>query len=217
MSPTLVKSVARPKVQIEVELGIEIDRTGSTKQFEVGVPPTFDIISSIIVAKARSMKVWVASHGDLDEGQPWVLHTDGGSREQAFDDIRRIDYAGGGDPLEHHIDGVETLLRRLPWTTDRSRARGAIVLFATADSKPAKSGISARALGEEIRNAGILLYAICEPAAKLRELVSTASGLMFQITNNPDPKELQQIGSQVAASIVATMSAGGTVPMTVPV
>ncbi len=189
-----------------------------------GPPPNFSQASrrptkKILVqvaAKARAVKCWLASHGDLDEGQDFVIHTDGGTPEQAIEDIKKIAYGGGGDPPEHHLDAIEALLDRVPWSVDPSRARGAILAFLTADSKPAKSGTTAPELGKRIKDKGLLLYLVCEPTPTLRELVDTAGGLMFQISNNPDLVDLQRIAGQLAASIVATVASGSTVPMSVP-
>lgn len=214
--PSLVQPAARPKIQCEVQLAATVDRTASSKPFEVGIPKTFEMIVKQVAAKARSVKCWVASHGDLDEGQAFVIHTDGGAPEQAIADIKRVPYDGGGDPPEHHLDAVESLLNKVPWTANPAQARGAILAFTTADSKPARSGLSARDLGAEIKRRGILLYLVCEPTPTLQDLVNSAEGLMFQITNSPDPAELQRIAAQLAASIVATVASGGTVPMTVP-
>lgn len=214
--PSLVRPAARPKIQCEVQLAATVDRTGSSEPFQVGIPMTFEMIVNQVAAKARSVKCWLASHGDLDEGQEFVVHTDGGSPDQAIEDIKKIVYGAGGDPPEHHLDAVESLLNKVPWTANPARARGAILAFTTADSKPARSGISARDLGAEIRRHGILLYLVCEPTPTLHDLVKSAEGLMFRITNSPDPSELQRIAAQLAASIVATVASGGTVPMTVP-
>jgi hypothetical protein len=200
-----------------VEVAATVDRTGSSEPFAVGIPLTYETIVQQVAAKARSVKCWVASHGDLDCGEPFVLHTDGGTPEQAIADIKKIVYGGGGDAEEHHLDAIESLLNKVPWTANPARARGAILAFTTADSKPTRSGISARDLGAEIRRRGILLYLVCESAPALQDLVKSAEGLMFQITNSPDPVELQRIAAQLAASIVATVASGDTVPMTVPV
>jgi hypothetical protein len=194
--PSLVRPAARPKIQCEVELAATVDRTGSSKPFEVGIPLTFETIVRQVAAKARSVRCWVASHGDLDEGQDFVVHTNGGTPDQAVKDIKLIAYGGGGDPPEHHLDAVESLLNKIPWTANPARARGAILAFTTADSKPTRSGISARDLGAEIRRRGILLYLVSEPTPTLQDLVSAAEGLMFQITNSPDPVELQKIAAQ---------------------
>jgi hypothetical protein len=174
------------------------------------------MIVSQVKAKAREVKCWLASHGDIDDGQNFIIHTDAGTPDQAVEDIKKIAYGGGGDPAEHHLDAVESLLNRVPWTADPTRARGAIIAFTTADTKPAKSGITALALGTKIKEKGILLYLVCELTPALQELASAAEGLVFQISNSPDPGELQKIASQLAASIVATVGSGGTVPMTVP-
>lgn len=215
--PLIVRPAARPKIQCEVDLAASIDRTGSSERFQTGIPLTYEMIVLQVQAKARKVKCWVASHGDLDEGQDFIIHTDAGTPEQAIEDIKKISYGGGGDPPEHHLDAIESLLNRVPWTADLSRARGAILAFMTADSKPAKSGISAADLGKQIKDKGILLYLVCEPTPTLQELASAAEGLVFQISNNPDPAEMQKIAAQLAASIVATVASGGTVPMAVPV
>lgn len=214
--PSIVRPAARPKIQCEVDLAITIDRTGSSERFQRGIPQTYEMVVSQVKAKAREVKCWVASHGDLDEGQDFVIHTDAGTPQQAIEDIKKISYGGGGDAEEHHLDAIEALLNRVPWTADPSRARGAILAFLTADTKPAKSGISAAALGKQIRDKGIQLYLVCEPTSTLQELASTAGGLVFQISNNPDPSEMRNIATQLSASIVATIGSGGTVPMTVP-
>jgi len=177
---------------------------------------TAKLVLELVGARARNVKCWVQSHGDLDEGQEFVLHTDGGIPEQAIEDIRKIIYGGGGDPPEHHLDAIENLLGTVPWTADPTRARGAILAFMTADAKPTKSGVTARQLGQELQHRGVLLYLVCEPTPTLLELVGAARGLTFQISNSPDPSELQRIAAQLAASIVATVASGSTVPMTVP-
>lgn len=211
--PSIVRSAARPKIQVEVQLAATVDRTGSSAAFQEGIPKTYQLIANQIAAKARSVRCWVASHGDLDHGQKVILHTDGGTHTQAIQDIGQIDYGGGGDPPEHHLDAVEWLLHRIPWCQDPCRSRGAIVAFTTADTKPAKSGVTATKLGEAIRDAGLLLYLVSEPTATLEELVAAAQGLLFQISNSPQAAELQKIAGQLAASIVATVASGGTVPL----
>jgi hypothetical protein len=57
---------------------------------------------------------------------------------------------------------------------------------------------------------------VCEPTPQLDELCKAAAGLMFRITNDPEPAEMQKIAAQMAASVVQTVASGGTVPLTVP-
>jgi hypothetical protein len=199
-----------------VDLATTVDRTGSSEHFQTGIPKTYEVIVSQVAAKARSVKCWLASHGDLDEGQDFIIHTDAGTPEQAIEDIKKIAYGGGGDLPEHHLDAIEALLGRVPWAADPSRARGAILAFMTDDTKPAKSGIGPSELGKQIKDKGLLLYLVCQPTAYLQELANAAGGLVFEITNSPDPAELQKIAAQLAASIVATVASGSTVPMTAP-
>lgn len=203
---------SRPKIQCAVDLAATVDRTGSCERFEIGIPLTYDLILAQLKTKVRDVKCWLGSHGDLDEGQNFIIHTDAGTPEQASEDIKNICYGGGGDPPEHHLDAIESLLNLVPWTSDPSRARGAIVAFMTADTKPAKSGISATELGRQIRDKGILLYLVCEPTPTLQELASAAEGFLFQISNNPEPTEMQKIAAEVGKSIAITAASGSTVP-----
>lgn len=210
------RPAARPKIPCEVELAITVDRTGSSERFRDGIPRTAEIILSQVAAKACSVRCWVASHGDLDEGQDFILHTDGGDVDQAVQDMKSIAFGGGGDPPEHHLDAVEELLNRVPWSADPTRARGAILAFTTADTKPARSGVAAAELGKRIASRGLLLYLVGEPTPVLHSLVSGAGGLLFQISNSPDTASLQRIAAQLSASIVASVARGSTQPLTVP-
>jgi hypothetical protein len=211
--PSFVRPAVRPKIQCEVDIATSVDRTGSSKEFETGIPLTFETIVRQVAAKAREVRCWLGSHGDLDLDEQFVLHTDGGTVDQAVFDIRTISYGGGGDPPEHHLDAVETLLERVPWNGNLSKARGAILLFATADTKPAQSGNSAQAIGKKIRDRGILLYLVCQPTPTLNELAEAAGGMTFEISNNPDSKSLQKIAAALSASIVASVTTRATTPM----
>ena len=211
----MVKSVQRPKNQAEIDLGIAIDRTGSSLRFQQGILLTIRIVLDFLSAKASKVVCYLQSHGDLDEGMDMILHTDAGSPGQVVADLENIIFDGGGLPPEHHLDAIENLVKTVPWISDPGRARGAIIACMTADAKPARSGITARELGEEIKGLGILLYLLCEPTPTLVELVKAAQGMMFEITNNPDQSELQIVASQLAASITETVKSGGTVPMKV--
>lgn len=212
-TPTF-KPAARPKkIQVCVDLALTVDRTASSAQFAAGIPMTAELILDQMSAKAREMRVWVQSHGDLDEGQEPLLLTDAGQPAQAVSDLRTIDYSGGGVPEEHHLDAIANLLDVVPWTADPSKARGAILAFMTAESKPLRSGQSPAELGRSIAERGILLYLVCQSSARLDELCDAAGGMQFEISNAPDADELQQIASQLAASLVATVGQGKTVPV----
>lgn len=211
---SIVRAATRPKIQCELDLAVTVDRTGSSERFQTGIPKTYEMIVTQVAAKAREVRCFVGSHGDLDEGQEFCLHTDAGTPEQAIEDVRKIVYGGGGPPEENHLDAIETILNSVPWTADPARARGTIIGFLTADTKPAKSGVSAAELGKQIKDRGILLYLVCEPTPTLQELADAAEGLVFQITNDPDPTEMAKIAMKLAESIVVSVAAGSTVPMT---
>lgn len=211
--PTEVLAAARPRIQVEVELAQVVDRTGSSREFQTGIMLASETIFRQVEAKARSLKVWLQSHGDLDLGEEAVLHTDGGTSAQALTDLRHIVFEGGGDPPEHHLDALETILNVVPWSDDPRRARGAVVAFLTADSKPARSGVTAAEIGEEYRRRGLLLYLVCQPTPTLEELRNAAGGLLFEISNTPRAEDLSRIATQLAASILHTMGTRATMPL----
>ena len=218
--PTLaiVQPVRRAnKVQPEVVIGITKDITGSSGPFATGTHLSSELILKAIGSKARSVRVYQQTHGDRDCGQTEVLVTAGGTIEEALADSARITYGGGGDPPEHHISGIKRLIEIVPWPADPRKGRGAVIAFLTADSKPDPDGLTARELGAEIRQRGLLLYLVCEPFEFAEEMRLAAQGLMFPITNNPDPADMQRISAQLSASILATVASGATRPMTVGV
>jgi hypothetical protein len=156
------------------------------------------------------------SHGDLDEGQDTILHSDGVSLEQACCDLNSITFGGGGDPAEHHCDAIENLVTSIPWTADSGVARGVVIAFMTATSKKAKSGYSAEQIGWMLKDQGLLTYLVCEPICRrLDALAAEANAMVIPISNDPSPELMAEIVSQISASIVQTLATGGTAPMPV--
>ncbi len=211
-----IRPAPRPKLPVEVTLGIEIDRTGSSAAFQKGISTSCEVLLDTISAKAKGLTVFVGTHGDEECGESPVLHTAGGNRDQALADIRAITYGGGGDAEETHLDGIRRFLETVPWPMDGRHTRGALVVFLTDDTKPDRTGLSATELGEAIRAKGLLFYAVYQKTSTLDKLVHAAGGLPIAISNSPDRSELQNAAAQVGASLVATLGAGGTLPMSVP-
>ncbi len=52
-------------------------------------------------------------------------------------------------------------------------------------------------------------------AACSQELATAAEGLVFQLSDSPDPLELQRIAAKLAESIQVSITKGSTVPLTV--
>lgn len=207
---------ARPKLPVEVTLGIEIDRTGSSAAFQAGIALSSEVLLETIAAKVKSLTVYVGTHGDEECGEAPVLHTAGGTREQAMADIRGITFGGGGDAPETHLDGIRNFLETVPWPMDKHRTRGAYVVFLTDDTKPDRTGATATQIGKAIRDKDLLFYAVCQKTKELEALVSAAGGLLMPISNTPDRAELKAAAELVSASLIATFSSGGTLPMTMP-
>ncbi|HEY2136313.1 MAG TPA: hypothetical protein VGH49_10510, partial [Xanthobacteraceae bacterium] len=171
LSDQVVLKSKRRVLPLGIDLAITIDGTGSSQAFAAGIPATVRLIGDEISKKVANMRVYLQKHGDLDYGEAPVMLTGRGMLDQAYAEVDCIRFGGGGDAEEHHLDGVETLFEAVPWQGRQLQSRGCIILFATADTKPLRSGASARELGERIRNAGVMLYAVCEPSAQLNEMV----------------------------------------------
>lgn len=217
LAPFILPAVKRVnKIMADLILANEFDITGSSGEFERGIRRMVEQILHSVAAKARSITVYQSTHGDEDCGQYPTVITHGGTVEQAIADANRLVFSGGGDAPEHHLTGIYAALKAVPWPADPRRGRGALMGYLTSDTKPDRDGMTPRRLGEKIREKGVLLYLVCEPYPFAEDLAEAAQGLIFPITNDPDPAQLQQISAQLSASILATVSAGGTRPMTVP-
>ena len=184
-----------------LNLGICIDRTGSSELFQQGIYSCCKQIFNKIEPEYNEIRCWMQSHGDLDYDEEIILHTDGDSPQQALDDISMLTYEGGGDLHETHLDAIEHMLKILPPSQNQQNSLSALVVFITSDTKPAKSGISAEELGAEIADAGLNLYTICEVTPTLKHLCDAAGGFLFPITINPNPEEISQISKQIGAHI----------------
>jgi hypothetical protein len=90
-----------------------------------------------------------------------------------------------------------------------------LIVFLTADSKPARSGTTPAKLGAALKSRGILVYLVAEDYPFARELAAAADGLFFAISNDPDPVQMQQIAAGISQSLLITAAGGATRPMTV--
>ncbi len=207
------RTLARPRISAELDFATTVDRTGSSLAFQLGIPLAYEKIVRGIEQMVRDVKLYLFSHGDLECNEETILLTNGGNAEQAVADVKRIAYGGGGDAEETHLDAIEHAMNHVPWRNRPNKSRSALLAFLTDDSKPCRSGLTPKQLGEELKQRNILLYLICQPTPILSELVDAAGGLMFAISNSPDPKELEQIANQLTASIHAATSTSTTMPL----
>ena len=201
----IVRPPARRKVPVEVDLAFTIDRTGSSAEFARGIVTAVPMIANAIAERAAKVRCFLQSHGDLDYHEHPVMLVSDGTTEMVAEEVSRMQFGGGGDALEHHLDGVKSLFETVPWRGNRLRSRSCLVLFSTADTKPLTSGMSAEALGAMLREAGVLVYAVAEPSQGIEALVKAADGLSFAISNDPSPEEMRSIAAKVAASISASI------------
>lgn len=209
-------TVVRRKIPIQVQIALNTDRTGSSEAYAQGIPTSQKMILEGVEAKITQVQVWHQTHGDLDCGQDPYFLSQETSVSEAVEDLNHLCFEGGGDPPEHHLDALEHVLSQVPWEVDIRKARGAIISFCNADTKPSRSGISAQVLGEQIRERGLLFYLVAEPYPWCQQIIQSSGGLFLEISNNPNSAELESISSALCASIVGTIGSGKTVPMTLP-
>lgn len=205
--PTIATALSRPK-QGKMTFVVDVDRTGSSKAFQVGIPKTFKLIGEEIKKIVIDIDTYLISHGDLDFGQEIVLHVDSGTIDETAEEIERIFYGGGGDIPEHHLDAIEFITETVPFDP---RGHAAILTFITDETKPCLSGKSAQELGAELQQRNIKLFLICQPTPTLTELVESANGFIFPISNNPSTEEYEAIIQQLSTSMTASIRSGSTI------
>jgi hypothetical protein len=216
-APSIIQPVRRvQKLSICALVALLIDITGSTAAFAKGVPLIVTIILKLIAAKARETKAFVHTSGDLDFDQQCQLIANGVSPQEAISIVGTLGYGGGGDDKETHKDSVETVIATTPWEPDARKWRNAFIALLTADSKPARSGVTARQLGMSLKDRNVLVYVVAEDYPFARELVEAAEGLFFPISNDPNQADMQKIAEGISQSILITAASTATRPMTVP-
>ena len=202
-SMAIIRPIRRQaKIPVAVRIAIFIDSTGSAAPFADGVKMSIKQILEPISKKAKETKVYLFTGGDLDYNQECNLICDGVTAEEAIRATQSLTFSGGGDVEETHIDSLETVLKRTPWEVDFRKYRNALVVFTTADSKPARSGVTPSQLGSSLKQIGISTYLVAEDVPFTQELSHASGALYFPISNNPDPAEMQQIAANISKSIL---------------
>lgn len=208
---TVIRPVARPKIPVEVTVGIAIDTTGSSAQFADGIRNSTEAMLRPVEAKAASVRCVVQTHGDEDEGQMPTVVADGVTCADAVTTVQALVFDGGGDPAEHHLDAVEHLMNVLP--SSQGRRRVAMIVFTTDDTKAAKSGRSAANIGADLQHRGIIVCFVGTPGTGLEALTAAAGGFFFEIDRTPSSDEMQTVVARISASIIASVTQAPTTPM----
>ncbi|MCA9239156.1 MAG: hypothetical protein KDA37_03100, partial [Planctomycetales bacterium] len=159
---------------------------------------------------------WVQTHGDEDYREFPELLASPAPINRAVQAVRSIRFGGGGDACETHLSAVETAIDQLGRFAGETTRRQAMLVFLTDDTKPARSGRSAEAIGGRLRQCGVLFYLICQPTRKLNQLCEAADGLLFEISNNPSGEMLHKIASQIAGSVSYSVSTRSSRPVHAP-
>ncbi len=212
---TVIQPAARPKLPVDVIVGLGIDVTGSSGPFADGIRGNVDALLRAIDAKAASLKTTVQTHGDEDDGQFPTLVADSASVAEATAAVQALHFDGGGDPPEHHLNAIEQLASTLPFAAG-GRQRGALVFFTTADSKPARSKRTPEQIGAELLKKQLIVCLVGEPGTQVERVGRACNAFMFPIDANPSPADMKRVAEQVAASIVASLTKGMTRPLTQP-
>lgn len=214
-------SFLRPKTHrmpVRVQLAISIDRTGSSAPFTQGISMLCQSLFAQLEPKVADLSVSVFSHGDLQDCQQEFLPLSSGvAPDQALADIRTIRYGGGGSADEDHLHAADQLLQRGSFGAGGCD-RGFLLLLTTDGSHPHPQGKSPEQIAEEIRGRNLVLLLVGTPdpqqehspaCPRLRALMEASRGGFFiPISKAPDPNELQQVASKVAASVTRSVNQG---------
>jgi hypothetical protein len=208
-----IKAAKPRRIPTEVIFVGSADITGSTGPYSATVPEVFEKVGRGLADKIATITYDVWSHGDLDCGQTPVQLCQHVTLDEAVAALKTLVYDGGGDPAESHADQVENLLNVSQWGADPLKSRNVLLMFATDDTKPTRSGKSMKQLGKEFKDKRVFLFLVCQETANLRELVDSAGGVLVQISTNPDATEIQKVVAQLTASIATTVVHGATIPL----
>ncbi|MCC6681239.1 MAG: hypothetical protein IT445_10110 [Phycisphaeraceae bacterium] len=177
--------VARRRIPVRLQVGIQIDRTSSSLAFETGIHTGIETFLGVMQNQVSDVTTYLGSHGDLDYGESYRMHLEAGSPQEVLQICPSIQFDGGGDGPEHHLDGIAEMVERVPWTMDHL-TRKVMIGFVNDLTKPDR---------------------------ELQELVNAAKGMMITISNNPDVEEIKRAAAAISRSLTATLTSGGTIPM----
>ena len=200
------------KYPVRLVLGFQIDRTGSSLEFEKGIAAASGIVLKAVQETVQQVVVSVGTHGDLDCGERYMSLVGQATPDEALEAIRGIRYEGGGDAEETHGDGIETALESMAWSSD-PMSRNVLAVFLTADSKDMKDGMSFADLGKRFVTRRIKLVVVCQPTARLRELCENAQGQMIEMSNDPSEDELRKVAKILTKTLTIVATTGKTVPL----
>lgn len=196
-------------------IGMSVDRTGSSKEFQIGIPLIAEKSLRSLEESIAKILVDLWTHGDLEYHEEPVQLVHCGTVDQTLEAIAGIEYGGGGDALETHADQIENVLNKTAWGARSLLCRNIALFFLTDDTKRTRSGKTMSQIGAEYKDRGIKLILVCQETALLRELKDAANGFLIPISNNPDKAEIDRVVSALCATLTMAMaSAGKTMTMT---
>ena len=216
--PTLdLSGVTRPKSVIGLIVCFLVDRTGSSDEFANGIKTMIRKTLETIEPRIETLRVSVVTYGDEDEGQHPEFLCQQVTSDESLEQVGGIVFSGGGLPRESHESAVEFAAENVPWAESRKEARNALVVFSTAETKPTKSGRSAKEIGEILGAKNVQFFCVVEPYPFHYDMCDGCNGLVFSISNDPDPSDIEKIGGQLAATLTASATSGTAAPATVTV
>lgn len=134
--------------------------------------------------------------------------------QEFTNNLTRIAFEGGGDPLETQFDAVQTVVRTYPWNLIPT-ARRVILLSSSSGSKPTRDGKYAADLALELNAMNIKVIVIAPNGVNLHELAAATRGASLELTNNPRPEDIQHV-IKVVTRTLTQMAGSAANTMVVP-
>jgi hypothetical protein len=194
------------KIPAHAKTSFAVDGTGSQRAVSNGSLRIVQGINDHLRKKVQQNTCSVFRCGDQDFNEPIVPLLQDGAPGEAETAVAQIDFAGGEDAAETHLQNFADILEMLP--TAGPTERVAFIALTTGPSKPLRSGETPRELGEAFRQHNIVVCVAGEDCPLIREFVDAigADGFFFQISNDPDDSELKRVADRIGASIVSSIS-----------
>jgi len=193
-----------------------IDATKSSEAFGQGITTVCSQTAETLAQTMADFKLGLHITRDLDHDRDANFSLGYDLTVDEFkQNLMRIVFEGGGDPLETQFDAVQTAARTFPWNLSPT-ARRAMVLCSSSGSKPTRDGKDAAQLAAELSALGIKVVVVAPPGVNLHELATGTRGVSIDLTNTPDPADIQHVVKMLTRTLTQMAGSAGGHTMVVP-
>jgi len=187
-----------------------IDATASSGPFSAGIVSLASTFSARLSAAIGVVNFGLTLSRDLDYDDDAIYHALHRASQAEFDRaVTQIQFAGGGDADETFLDALQACVRTYPWSYEAGYRR-ALIFLGSSSSKCARDGATVTDAAMELRNAGIRTFVVATPGSNMMAIAGLAGGIAFELSNNPDQREVELVCSKLTASVTQSVLGMGS-------